>query len=144
MEIAHTMAQRSTCSRRHVGAVVARDGRVLVSGYNGAPKGMPHCEHPSRDDYGTGCRIAVHAEANAVAFAARWGIRVEGADLFSTCVPCLACAQLIVNAGIVRVVAGEAYRDPAGENLLVSAGIEVVDLKYEDMIRSRHEDDPVL
>ena len=71
MEIAGIMAQRSTCSRRHVGAVIARDGRILVSGYNGAPKGMPHCEHPSRDDYGTGCRIAVHDAILQVALRAR-------------------------------------------------------------------------
>jgi dCMP deaminase len=131
IEVARLVAERSTCSRRHVGAVIARDGRVLVTGYNGAPKGMPHCVHPSEDDEGTGCKIAVHAEANAIAYAARWGIQIEGADLFSTCVPCLACAQLVINSGIHRVVAAAPYRDPAGEKLLISAGLEVVDWKTE-------------
>jgi dCMP deaminase len=147
MEVAWSFSVRGTCSRKRVGAVIARDGRVLVTGYNGAPKGMPHCEHPSEDDEGTGCRVAVHAEANAIAYAARWGIRIEGADLFSTCTPCLACAQLVVNAGIIRVVAAEPYRDPGGRELLISAGLEVVDWRAQVVILSKAryaEDDPLL
>lgn len=144
MDLAHIMAERATCSRLHVGAVIARDGRPLVSGYNGAPKGMPHCEHPSPDDEGTGCKVSVHAEANAVAFAARWGIHVEGATLFTTHSPCLYCAQLLINCGLARVVYGCEYRDPAGLNLLVSAGLEVVDWRNGMRYHYDDADDPLL
>src|SRR5687767_3879721 len=107
MEVAQAVAKRGTCSRKQVGVVVARDGRVLVTGYNGTPAGMAHCRH----DYQTGepCIDSVHAEANAIAFAARHGAKLDGAEMFTTYSPCLACAKLIINAGIVRVVMCEMY-----------------------------------
>lgn len=132
LEMAALMATRSTCSRAAVGCVVARDGRNLASGYNGAPAGLPHCQHPLAEKTTTaaanavGCRDAVHAEANAIAFAAKHGVSLNGAELFTTLDPCLACAQLIVNAGIVRVVSGERYRNDDGPRLLRRAGIVVV------------------
>lgn len=164
MATAGVWSQRSTCSRAHVGAVIATDtGRILMTGYNGAPAGMAHCDHtcdcgaiiPPENDtftivltadgpeaqYDSGpstwrnctrecasqapCKLAVHAEANAIACAARYGVNTQGTDLFVTMSPCYACAQLIINAGIVRVAVGELYRDPAGYNLLIGAGIEV-------------------
>lgn len=140
---AHVAAKRSTCSRMSVGVVVVRDYRILVTGYNGAPAGMPHCNHqclchrtqlsadrpnhtgicPANPDYG--CQIAVHAEANAVAYAARHGVVLDGTELFSTHAPCYACAQLIVNAGIMRVSYGLPYRKDDGLQLLRSARVEV-------------------
>jgi dCMP deaminase len=140
---AQIVAERSTCSRAHVGTIIAREGRTLASGYNGAPMGMPHCDHtcvcdqdyPDYDHQLTdhqptcparpGCLYAVHAEANAVAFAARHGVATEGATLFTTMAPCLACSQLIINAGIVRVVFIKPYRDTAGPTLLADAGLGV-------------------
>src|SRR5687767_4618485 len=105
MNVAREMARRGTCSRQRVGAVVARDGRILTSGYNGSPRGMLHCVHPPGEtshvrgvDAPT-CTLAVHAEANAVAFAARHGIALDGATLYTTLSPCVPCAQLVVNAG---------------------------------------------
>lgn len=130
LDIAFVMAHRATCQRAHVGAVVARSGRILSSGYNGAPAGMPHCEHPpdgdselSRQEH---CGRAVHAEANAVAFAARYGVALDGADLFCTMAPCVKCAQLIINAGIRTVTYEESYRDGNGVALLREAGLTVV------------------
>jgi dCMP deaminase len=129
MEIAHVIAKRSTCSRAQVGALVTRKGRILSTGYNGAPAGMAHCNHRYQSPLDSrGCNTAVHAEANAVAFAARYGVRTDGADIFSTLAPCLACAQLIINCGITRVVCGGTYRDPAGFQLLVGANIRILNL----------------
>lgn len=126
MEVARAVAKRGTCSRKQVGVVVAREGRVLVTGYNGAPAGMPHCEHGF--PHGGVCEVSVHAEANAVAFAARYGIRLEGASLYTTYMPCLACAKLIINAGVVQVFSGELYHDPAGEDLLIAAKVGICHL----------------
>lgn len=154
MEHARIAAKRATCSRQSVGVVIARQGRVLVTGYNGAPAGMPHCnhecscsqsyrqtvtwklpEHQSTCLTDKPCEISVHAEANAIAYAARWGIKIEGAELFTTFTPCLACGQLIVNAGITRVIFAEFHRDTRGCKLCQNAGIEVVNERDMDLIR---------
>lgn len=87
---------------------------------------MPHCEHPEGEESvegSTGCGIAVHAEANAVAYAARYGIRLEGAEMYTTLSPCPSCAMLVINSGIVIVYSAQIYRDPAGVDLLRGAGI---------------------
>lgn len=127
MEVAHVFAKRSTCSRAQVGAVIAVDGRILSTGYNGAPAGLPHCDHSFDPADASGCTTAVHAEANAIGFAAKYGMRTEGATLYTSLTPCLACAQLIINSGIVRVVANGSYRDPSGLHLLIRAHIMVLD-----------------
>lgn len=143
-------AQRGTCTRAQVGAVISSGSRILVSGYNGAPAGMIHCNHGCdcfnkstlshkpilNSDHLSWCSSqkpctqAVHAEANALAFAARYGVGVEGATLHTTRVPCLSCAGLIINSGIRRVVWGEEHRDMAGLSLLASADIEVVEYDH--------------
>lgn len=125
MQVAHTFAERSTCNRLHVGAVIAREGRVIQTGYNGPPSGMVHCNHP-KSEMGTGfsCPVAVHAEINAIAFAARYGMATEHAELYVTHSPCPTCAKLIINAGIVRVAYAVEFRDLAGLDLLESAGVE--------------------
>lgn len=123
MQHALLVAQRSTCSRLQVGAIIARNGRILSSGYNGAPAGMPHCHHDLID--ANPCTVAVHAEANAIAFAARHGTWVDGADLYTTDSPCLTCAQLIVNAGIATVHYHRPYRLTLGLDLLDHANVEV-------------------
>jgi dCMP deaminase len=131
LRIAETMAMRGTCSRARVGAVFALRGRVLATGYNGAPGGMPHCEHPPSELTATRpadrptCAVAVHAEANAVAFAARHGVALEGAALYTTLSPCVVCAQLVINAGVRDVYVQRLYRDPTGVELLESAGVRV-------------------
>lgn len=126
MEIAGVVSRRATCNRLHVGAVLAKDGRILSMGYNGPVTGAPHCDHPmsgplsisgvgNRDQ---GCQAAVHAEANAIAFAAREGICVKGSQLYVTHQPCLKCAQLIINSGIMTVTYSQPYRLDEGLNLL--------------------------
>lgn len=128
LDVARTIARRGTCSRLHVGAVVAVDGRICATGYNGAPHGLPHCDHPPDEsepraaDAAT-CTTSVHAEANAVAFAARHGVSIEGATLYGTHTPCVHCAMLLVNAGIVRVVCATRYRSHAGVRVLAAARV---------------------
>lgn len=143
LQHAELEALRGTCSRNQVGVVFAREGRVLISGYNGAPKGLPHCSHDcdcgiatshkmERDPHDSDCSslkpcsTAVHAESNAISFAARHGVRLDGSDMFCTVSPCLSCAHLIINAGVVRVVYSREYRDHSGLLLLNRAGIVIV------------------
>lgn len=129
MEIAHVVAKRGTCSRLQVGAVFSRDGRIVSTGYNGAPAGLPHCnhgEHNLDEIDANGCLIAEHAERNAIAWAARLGLALEGTELHVTHAPCLACARSVVNAGITKVSYDIPYRLTDGVDLLRLAGIEVV------------------
>lgn len=141
---AFVWSRRSTCSRLNVGALVHREGRILVQGYNGAPAGLPHCNHeckcppplsgchtlqPSQHRPNcpsqTPCTRAVHAEQNAISFAARHGVRLEGAELVTTHQPCMSCAMSIINSGLTRVLYVEPYRVVEGLDLLIEAGIVV-------------------
>jgi dCMP deaminase len=141
--VAQTFALRSTCTRAAVGAVISREGRILSTGYNGAPKGMDHCTHEcncgkftavmakGQHAYGcpteSPCVVAVHAEANAIAFAAKFGVPTDLTELHTTMAPCYVCAQLIINAGIIRVMYVRPYRDMSGVDLLHSANVEVIE-----------------
>jgi dCMP deaminase len=139
MDYARNASRRSTCSRLHVGAVLTADTRLISTGYNGAPSGMPHCDHTCTcpgdgPNHWTGCptgpcEISVHAEANAIAFAARYGVRTDKTALYVTHEPCLTCAKLIVNAGIKDVIYDQPYRNHDGVRLLFDAGIRVGLLK---------------
>ncbi len=111
MAIAQVVASRSTCDRKHVGAVVAKDKIILATGYNGSLRGLPHCDdvgHLMEDGH---CVRTVHAEANAIVQAARSGVCIDGADIYVTASPCFSCFKLIANAGLRRIVYGEFYRD---------------------------------
>lgn len=130
MGMARLQSLRSTCSRLQVGALVHRDGRILCTGYNGAPRGVDHCDHER--DPGP-CLIAAHAERNLIDFAARHGIRLEGAEMILTDTPCAQCAGSIINAGIISVIAAREYRDPLGSNMLRQAGVSLS--SYEEVIR---------
>lgn len=121
LDIAGQVARRGTCSRLHVGAVLARDGRVLATGRNGAPAGLAHCTHNDKEP----CTASVHAEMNAIAFAARHQGGAYGATLYLTHSPCLACSGLLINAGIARVVYRHRYRIATGVERLRAAGIAV-------------------
>lgn len=140
MLMAKLMADRATCSRAQVGAIIVKETRPVSSGYNGTAAGLPHCDHscscaihPPADPAHhwsdcrskQPCKLSVHAEANAIAFAAKHGVSTEGATLYTTMAPCLECAKLILNAGITRVVAAESYRDDSGTRLLLSLGVEI-------------------
>jgi dCMP deaminase len=146
MQTAVAFAERSTCERAHVRAVIAVEGRIISTGYNGAPAGMPHCNHvrthgvsgydhsdlepcplgdPDCDGVErTTCPTAVHAEANAIAFAARHGVQLQGATVYTTHSPCVPCAQLIINAGIKEVNYLHDYRITDGRVLLSAVGID--------------------
>ena len=127
MNIAKLLSLRSTCSRKRVGALAAKDGRVLATGYNGAPSGLPHCIDSGECHIGDngGCMDSVHAEANLVAFAAKHGISLQGATIYTTCSPCRECAKLLINAGVQKIVYYEEYRDSGGLKLLEQAGVDM-------------------
>lgn len=134
MRIAREVAERATCMRRHVGAVVVLNKRILATGYNGAPSGLPHCAQTGclRDQLNVPsgqrtelCR-GLHAEMNAMLQGARHGVRMEGGTVYTTLAPCNLCAKMIINTGIVRVVAGVEYPEAFGCEMLREAGVELV------------------
>ena len=116
---------RSTCGRKQVGATIYKDGRPISAGYAGPPAGFPHCtpECLHASNANGGCNRTIHAEQNALAYAARAGRSTEGATLYCTLSPCEACAKLIINSGIQKVVYWEEYRNTDGIRLLRGAGI---------------------
>jgi dCMP deaminase len=139
LELADMVARRSTCLRRHVGAVLVRDERIIATGYNGAPQGLQHCLEagclraeqgvPSGERYEL-CR-GVHAEQNALVNAARYGVSTLGAVLYCTNQPCLLCARMLINAGVRRVVHRGDFEDARALQFLREAGVEVVEVPRE-------------
>lgn len=127
MRIARTVAERGTCNRASVGCVIVREGRILSMGYVGSPPGAPHCHDAGCiiDKVTGGCIRTQHAEANAIAWAARCGIAIEGASLYVTLSPCLPCAKMILTAGIQAVYFAEPYRDTSGLDYLSDALLDV-------------------
>ena len=126
MGIAEVVASRATCDRKHVGAVIVRDRTILSTGYNGSIRGLPHCDevgHMMEDGH---CVRTVHAEANAIAQAARNGVAIANATIYVTASPCWTCFKLIANAGITRICYGEFYRDERIFDFANQAGIELV------------------
>ena len=103
LKIAEVVSSRSTCDRCHVGAAIAKNKVVLSTGYNGSPRGLPHCDDIGHEIIGGCCIRTVHAEANAIAQAARNGTSVEGACIYLTNSPCYDCFKMIINAGISEV-----------------------------------------
>lgn len=130
MTLAVVASSRSTCLRGCIGAVLVKDNRVLSTGYNGSPAGQPHCHDMGclQDERGTGCLRTVHAEGNAIAWAARHGISLAGCICYlSSYTPCLACANLLAQVGCVRVVYRTLYRDERALKVLRDAGMELVE-----------------
>ncbi|HDI42429.1 MAG TPA: cytidine deaminase [Candidatus Bathyarchaeota archaeon] len=142
MRICHVVKTRSTCLRRKVGAILVKDRRILATGYNGAPKGLPHCavtgclrqklNVPPGERHEL-CR-GLHAEQNALLQAAVFGVSTRGATLYCTTFPCTICAKMLINAEIKEVVYDSDYEDPLSKELLRQAGIKV---------RRVHVDEPV-
>ena len=146
--IAVEVSQRSTCQRRHVGAILVLDKRILATGYNGAPRGLRHCLETGclRAKHGVPsgqrhelCR-GLHAEMNVLIQAASHGIRVEGATLYSTSFPCSLCAKMIINGGVRRVVAQADYADPLAKELLAEAEVK---MEIFDSARRRTKPFPI-
>ena len=128
MDIARQVATRATCDRKHVGALLVRDRTILSTGYNGSIRGLPHCDDVGHMMENGHCVATVHAEANAIIQAARNGVRIDGATIYTTASPCWPCFKLIANTGIKRVVYGEFYRDERIFEVARKVGIELVDL----------------
>ena len=133
IKIAFDVAQRSTCLRRKVGAILVKNKRILATGYNGAPSGLRHCEEvgcireqqnvPSGERHEL-CR-GLHAEMNALIQAAVHGVSTQDSILYSTTYPCSLCAKMLINAGIRRVVEAGDYPDDLSRELLTESGITV-------------------
>jgi dCMP deaminase len=127
------VAKRSTCLRRHVGAILVKNKRILATGYNGAPAGLKHCEEvgclrndtsiPSGERHEL-CR-GLHAEQNAIIQAAYHGIRIVGSTLYCTNKPCVICTKMIINAGVRKIYYEEGYDDQLADQMLREAGIEI-------------------
>lgn len=144
-QICSVVAQRSTCLRSQVGALIVREGRIVSMGYNGPVSGMPACSKPDdlqqvliiagaleptgTECMGPGCTRSLHAETNAIAFAARAGVSVEGCTMYCSMSPCINCAKVIVNSGIKELKYLKEYRDTSGLELLRKAGITVEQVK---------------
>lgn len=125
MRMAQEWARLSHCERKQVGALIVKDQMIIADGYNGTPSGFPNvCE----GDDGTTHWYVLHAEANAITKLAKSNNSAEGATLYITLSPCRECAKLIHQAGIVRVVYADAYKDPSGLAFLNQAGVEIVHL----------------
>lgn len=133
MAITKLVATRSTCLRRHVGAILVKDKRILASGYNGAPSGLKHCEEvgclrtdssiPSGERHEL-CR-GLHAEQNVIIQAAYHGISIKDAILYCTNKPCVICTKMIINAGITKIYYEDGYDDPLSDQMLREAGLEI-------------------
>ena len=133
MNITNLVAERSTCLRRAVGAVLVKDKRILSTGYNGSPSNLKHCAEVGclREKLGIEsgkmhelCR-GIHAEQNAIIQAAYHGVSVKGASIFCTNQPCSICARMIINAGIKKIYYQSGYADSLAKELLGEAGIEL-------------------
>jgi dCMP deaminase len=126
MNIAEQVATRSTCDRKHIGAVIVRDKTILSTGYNGSIRGAPHCDDAGHDMDNGHCVRTVHAESNAVAQAAKHGIAIDGAEIYVTASPCLTCFKLVANSGIKVIYYKEFYRDNRIKEYAKQAGIKLV------------------
>ena len=141
MQLAQVVAGRSTCLRRQVGAVMVKDRKILSTGYNGSPSGLLHCDEigclrqslnvPSGERTEI-CR-AVHAEQNAIIQAAKHGVAIGGADLYTTHQPCVQCTKMMINVGIRRVVYIHPYPDSLADVMARESNLELILLAEEDL-----------
>ncbi len=141
MRIARLMAERSTCLRRQVGAVIVREKRILATGYNGAPSGMKHCDevgclrekrHVPSGKMHELCR-GLHAEQNAIIQAAMFGVSIQGAEIYCTNVPCIICAKMLINAGMSkRIHYQDGYPDELALEMLQEANVQLIHIPFDD------------
>lgn len=150
MDIVRVVAERSTCLRRQIGAIIVRNKQILSTGYNGAPSGARHCSElggcyriinniPSGERHET-CRGA-HSETNAIAQAAKHGVSIDSSIMYVTCQPCSMCAKSIINAGIKEVYWEEGYPDSMTKGLFDEAGIIYGQLTIEGSRADTNEPD---
>ncbi len=141
IEISRAVAKRATCNRGRSGCVIAKNKQILVTGYVGSPKGLPHCDEVGHQFQKTihedghvseHCVRTTHAEQNAICQAAKLGIAIDGAILYCKMTPCIVCAKMIINAGIKRIVCEKKYHAGAeSEEMFKQAGIELEILEDE-------------
>jgi dCMP deaminase len=125
MQITFEVAKRSTCPRAAVGAVIVREKRILTTGYNGSPMGLPHCTEAGCLMVNDHCVRTLHAEQNAIIQGALHGVDVSGSTIYVTHQPCLVCAKMAINAGIKRIVYAGQYPDKIARGFLDEAGVEL-------------------
>lgn len=136
-QITSLVAERSTCRRRKVGAVLVLEKRILATGYNGAPQGLSHCLDvgclrekegiPSGERHEL-CR-GIHAEQNVIIQAARYGISITGSTLYCTNLPCVICTKMLINAGVEKICYEDGYPDELAADMIREAGIEMVKME---------------
>ena len=147
MDIARIVSKRSTCLRRNVGSLIVKDKRILSTGYNGAPIHLQHCMD-------TGCmreRLSIasgerhelcrglHAEQNAIIQAAYHGVSINGADIYSTHLPCSICMKMIINAGIAKVLYSDGYPDELSHEFIQESGIVVQKVELEKRLANNED-----
>ena len=128
MNIAKEVGTRSTCNRKHVGAVIVRGKTILATGYNGSIRGLAHCDQAGHEMDNTHCVRTIHAEANAIVLSARHGVRIEDSEIYITASPCYDCFKMIANVGIRKIYFGEFYRDERIMEHAKELDIELIDL----------------
>jgi dCMP deaminase len=131
MKIAEQVASRSTCDRKHVGAVIVRDRTILSTGYNGSIRGMPHCDEIGHMMENGHCVATIHAEANAVLQAAKNGVMINNSEIYITASPCWTCFKILANAGIKKIYYGEFYKDERIFDTAKKLGIELMHIKVD-------------
>ena len=140
MDLANAAAKRATCDRGRSGCVIVKDKQVLVTGYVGAPKGLPHCDDVGHlfkqminedGSISNHCVRTVHAEQNAIIQAAKLGVSLEGATMYVTHQPCVICTRMIINSGVKRVVYKNGYPDEFALQLFAQSDVELI--KYSDL-----------
>ena len=133
MNIARQAATRSTCDRKNVGAVIVRDRTILSTGYNGSIRGMPHCDDEGHLIEAGHCVATIHAETNAILQAAKNGVNIDTAEMYTTASPCWNCFKMMANAGIRRIYYGEFYRDRRSLEVAARIGVELVPLMEDGL-----------
>jgi dCMP deaminase len=137
MEICSVVAQRSTCNRAAVGAVIVKERTILATGYNGSPAGLPHCTevgcliYTSTNPDGQteeNCFRTIHAEINAIAQAAKSGVSILGSDIYITHSPCIHCLKVLINTGIGRICYRKPYKLEQTRDLVERSGVRMVEV----------------
>lgn len=141
MKIVEMVGARGTCDRGRAGCVIAKDKRIISTGYAGSPIGLPHCDeighemhvviHPDGHQ-SSHCIRTTHSEQNAICQAAKFGVSLDGATIYVKMTPCYTCAKMIINAGITRVVCANDYHAGArSKEIFAEAGVQLKILNNE-------------
>ena len=125
MNIAREVAQRSTCTRAQVGAVIVKEKRILTTGYNGSPRGLPHCSEVGCLMENDHCVRTLHAEQNAIIQAAVFGVSITDSTLYCTSTPCVVCVKMLINAGVKEIIYSGDYPDDLAKKMLRESNLKI-------------------